>query len=259
MVTSPSSQQHDRPHRRAAAHGGDLPVRGIEPAGRGTGSVRRAVRPAAAIRCGRSRCRRAPAHTPIRLHRAAATAVVTPTIPATPAAARPSACGPATAAISRCSTMPARRRPSFAGRSARPARPWCSPAARSITRVAPNGTRYADLDNAFVYRDRVVANCTCNGKDGLGLARLNTIDRSDLAPGRYRGDQRRPCELPGQELQDRGIHADQSVRRARGRRSCPTSRSGRRRRTRRWRWRRPRTRRPKSRPPRTAAALKLAR
>ena len=31
--------------------------------------------------------------------------------------------------------------------------------------VGPDGTRYADLDNAFAYRDKVVDNCTCNGKD----------------------------------------------------------------------------------------------
>ena len=49
--------------------------------------------------------------------------------------------------------------------------------------VAPNGTHYADLDNAFVYRDRQVANCTCNGKDGLGLARLNAMTDPTLRPG----------------------------------------------------------------------------
>jgi hypothetical protein len=49
--------------------------------------------------------------------------------------------------------------------------------------VASNGTRYADLDNAFVYRDRMVENCTCNGKDGLGLARLNTMTDPTLRTG----------------------------------------------------------------------------
>jgi hypothetical protein len=29
----------------------------------------------------------------------------------------------------------------------------------------------------------VVANCTCNGRDGLGLARLNTSDDPTLRPG----------------------------------------------------------------------------
>ena len=38
---------------------------------------------------------------------------------------------------------------------------------------ASNGARYADLDNAFVYREKVVDNCTCNGKDSFGLARID--------------------------------------------------------------------------------------
>ena len=61
--------------------------------------------------------------------------------------------------------------------------------------VAPNGTRYADLDNAFAYRDKVVDNCSCNGKDGLGLARADGTERSDLAAGRHRRDRRRARHL----------------------------------------------------------------
>jgi hypothetical protein len=49
--------------------------------------------------------------------------------------------------------------------------------------VGPNGKRYADLDRAFAYRTRVFDNCSCNGKDGLGLARLNTIVDPTLRPG----------------------------------------------------------------------------
>jgi hypothetical protein len=49
--------------------------------------------------------------------------------------------------------------------------------------VAANGTRYADLDNAFVYREKVVDNCTCNGVDGLGLAHLDTASDPTLRPG----------------------------------------------------------------------------
>lgn len=49
--------------------------------------------------------------------------------------------------------------------------------------VAPNGTRYADLDNAFVYRDHVVDNCSCNGKDALGLARVSAVTDPTLRPG----------------------------------------------------------------------------
>jgi hypothetical protein len=54
---------------------------------------------------------------------------------------------------------------------------------RIDTAVAPNGTRYADLDNAFAYRDKVSDNCSCNGKDGLGLARVDTSSDPTLRPG----------------------------------------------------------------------------
>jgi hypothetical protein len=50
------------------------------------------------------------------------------------------------------------------------------------TAVAQNGTRYADLDSAFTYRDRLVKNCTCTGKDG-GLAHLDTASDPTLRPG----------------------------------------------------------------------------
>jgi hypothetical protein len=49
--------------------------------------------------------------------------------------------------------------------------------------VAQNGTRYADLDSAFAYRNSLVANCTCNGKDGLGLARMEATGDPTLRPG----------------------------------------------------------------------------
>ena len=49
--------------------------------------------------------------------------------------------------------------------------------------VAHNGTRYADLKSAFAYRDRVVENCTCNGRDGLGLAHLDSASDPTLRPG----------------------------------------------------------------------------
>ncbi|MEA2978413.1 MAG: hypothetical protein QOF09_236 [Alphaproteobacteria bacterium] len=51
------------------------------------------------------------------------------------------------------------------------------------TAVGQNGTRYADLDNAFAYRDKVSDNCSCNGKDGLGLARVETTSDPTLRPG----------------------------------------------------------------------------
>jgi uncharacterized protein DUF2865 len=51
-----------------------------------------------------------------------------------------------------------------------------------------NGTAYAELPNAFRYRNEIVAGCTCNGKDHFGLARVNvendpTIRSGDIVAG----------------------------------------------------------------------------
>jgi hypothetical protein len=49
--------------------------------------------------------------------------------------------------------------------------------------VAKDGQRYGDLDNAFVYRKQLVANCTCNGKDAFGLAPFDMSNDPTLRPG----------------------------------------------------------------------------
>jgi hypothetical protein len=49
--------------------------------------------------------------------------------------------------------------------------------------VAKDGSRYGDLDNAFLYRKQLVANCTCNGKDAFGLAPLDPSNDPTLRPG----------------------------------------------------------------------------
>jgi hypothetical protein len=49
--------------------------------------------------------------------------------------------------------------------------------------TAKDGARYADLDTAFVYRKQLVANCTCNGKDALGLAPYDLPSDPTLRPG----------------------------------------------------------------------------
>jgi hypothetical protein len=54
---------------------------------------------------------------------------------------------------------------------------------RIETAVAPNGARYADLEKAFAYRDKVSDGCSCNGKDGLGLARVDNTTDPTLRPG----------------------------------------------------------------------------
>jgi hypothetical protein len=49
--------------------------------------------------------------------------------------------------------------------------------------VASDGTRYSDLPNAFVYRERFVADCTCNGKDPVGLVTAAASDDPTLRNG----------------------------------------------------------------------------
>ena len=46
-----------------------------------------------------------------------------------------------------------------------------------------DGQRYADLDAAFIYRKQLVANCTCNGRDALGLAPYDMTSDPTLRPG----------------------------------------------------------------------------
>jgi hypothetical protein len=49
--------------------------------------------------------------------------------------------------------------------------------------VAKDGARYTDLDTAYVYRKQLVAHCTCNGKDALGLAPYDLPSDPTLRPG----------------------------------------------------------------------------
>jgi hypothetical protein len=51
------------------------------------------------------------------------------------------------------------------------------------TATANDGSRYKELPNAFVYRDRKVADCTCNGKDAYGLVTAEANDDPTLQPG----------------------------------------------------------------------------
>lgn len=49
--------------------------------------------------------------------------------------------------------------------------------------VASDGTRYPESQNAFAYRQRVVDNCTCNGRDPFGLVTLDVNSDPTLRPG----------------------------------------------------------------------------
>jgi len=45
------------------------------------------------------------------------------------------------------------------------------------------GKSYSDLPNAFRYRNEIVAGCTCNGKDPVGLAQVKAEDDPTLRKG----------------------------------------------------------------------------
>jgi hypothetical protein len=49
--------------------------------------------------------------------------------------------------------------------------------------VARDGARYANLDNAFLYRKQLAANCTCNGRDVFGLAPFGMASDPTLRAG----------------------------------------------------------------------------
>lgn len=49
--------------------------------------------------------------------------------------------------------------------------------------AASDGSRYADLDTAFLYRKELVDGATCNGRDHFGLARIDAKTDPTLRPG----------------------------------------------------------------------------
>jgi hypothetical protein len=49
--------------------------------------------------------------------------------------------------------------------------------------TAMDGKRYSSLANAFVYRERLVSNCTCNGKDTGGNAAIEIKNDPTLRAG----------------------------------------------------------------------------
>ena len=49
--------------------------------------------------------------------------------------------------------------------------------------MAPDGTRYTKLENAFAFRDRVVPDCSCTGKGSFGLAMVDIDHDPTLRPG----------------------------------------------------------------------------
>jgi hypothetical protein len=46
-----------------------------------------------------------------------------------------------------------------------------------------DGRTYREMPNAFLYREKLVQGCTCNGKDPFGLARIDVRHDPTLRPG----------------------------------------------------------------------------
>jgi hypothetical protein len=51
------------------------------------------------------------------------------------------------------------------------------------TAAAVDGTRYSNLKNAFVYRERLIEGCSCNGRDGAGNTAIDITADPTLRPG----------------------------------------------------------------------------
>lgn len=49
--------------------------------------------------------------------------------------------------------------------------------------AASDGSRYADLPNAYVYRKKLAKNCSCNGRTPFGLAHIDARTDPTLRPG----------------------------------------------------------------------------
>jgi hypothetical protein len=74
---------------------------------------------------------------------------------------------------------------------------------------AANGQRYRDLDNAFVYRKKMVEGCSCNGKASFGLARIDVAADPTLRPGDVvaTGDNVQAALIAMQAARERGLAA----------------------------------------------------
>ena len=74
---------------------------------------------------------------------------------------------------------------------------------------AGNGARYASLDNAFVYRKKVVEGCSCNGKASFGLARIDIAADPTLRPGDVvaSGDNVKAALIAMHAAKERGLAA----------------------------------------------------
>jgi hypothetical protein len=126
-------------------------------------------------------------------------------------------------------------------------RPFCPAAKTQVysgsgidTAIAANGSRYADLANAYLYRKQAVAGCTCNGRDTFGLARMDAKSDPTLRPGdivatengfvAFTGRRSEAAFTPvkiyhGLSRRERGNVSELKVSRSAGRTATPSSTS----------------------------------
>ena len=123
--------------------------------------------------------------------------------------ASPIACGCATGAISRSSATPMRARSQLCNAFCPAAKTQVFNGSQIDHAYAGNGQRYADLDNAFVYRQKIVEGCSCNGKDSFGLARIDVAADPTLRPGDIvaTGDNVKAALIAMHAAKERGLAA----------------------------------------------------
>ena len=75
--------------------------------------------------------------------------------------------------------------------------------------MRPTGSAMRDLDNAFVYRKKVVEGCSCNGKASFGLARIDVAADPTLRPGDVvaTGDNVKAALIAMHAARERGLAA----------------------------------------------------
>jgi hypothetical protein len=69
----------------------------------------------------------------------------------------------------------------------------------------PEGRAYSSLPNAFRFRTEMVAGCTCNGSDGLGLARIDINKDRTLRQGDIVVGQNGPLVATGRPAKSGGL------------------------------------------------------
>jgi hypothetical protein len=71
--------------------------------------------------------------------------------------------------------------------------------------IAPDGSHYAGLENSYKFREKLVPNCTCNGRDAFGLAPMDPSADPTLRPGDVVATQTGLVAFNGTKTNKRGV------------------------------------------------------